>query len=87
MRPEDEIAYCDRRLPAVTSGKAKMERLIATRPNDHRAEVWKQRLVEYENSIAGLPLRRRLAVLALQKKRGAKPGDHDITPPAVGHGE
>lgn len=43
------------RLQAVTSGKGKMERLLAADPKSPKAAVWQTRLAEYETSMAGLP--------------------------------
>lgn len=43
-----------KRLSDFTSGKAKLERLIAADPKSARADGMRKRLAEYETGIAGL---------------------------------
>jgi hypothetical protein len=61
---EQNLARLTRRLADVTSGHAKLSALLKGRPNDHRAEGWKRRISEYEDSMAGLPV----AIKAAQAK-------------------
>lgn len=70
MTPQETIAYCERRLAALEGGPDKMRRLIETDPGSVRVAVWEQRIAEYERSIEGLTLRKRLAELDLEA-RGA----------------
>lgn len=84
--PEEVIAYCDRRIAAVTSCKARIEAVLAKQPDHPEAAGLKRRLAEYADSLEGLPLIRAKAVLDLKQKtaRQKRPGDHEITPRAVG---
>lgn len=76
MTPQETIDYCNRRLAALAGGPEKMERLIASDPGSVRVAGWRRRIAEYQRSIEGLTLRRRLAELDLQS-RGLAPAGSD----------
>lgn len=70
---EQNLARLKKRLEDVTSGKAKLEKLLKADPNSSRAAGWQRRISEYVDSMTGLPLAIKQAELKVARQKGAKP--------------
>lgn len=67
---EQDLARARKRLDDVKAGHAKASAMLADRPKSDRAEGWKRRIAEYEESMEGLPIE--IAKLEFTLKQRAK---------------